>query len=693
MTEKKTIGVGAGTSFLKENNSFILRKLFSMTCAYNGELNEEVPALGGTFTAFCNKKKYETNKLLLAEIEEKNNELIFILKSKDNSFSVVQNWKYSAASKLFHCKYKIVNNTNETLTINRALAQFTFSHGDYELYTQKSHWGCENIGSWIKCHGSCIELRTASGRSSCGNTPFCVLKETETNKAVAFHVIPKGNWVIRAYAKTVNNEADNCVIEAGLSDNDLFFDLASQEELELPEIIIQEVPDCDVSKSAALLHRYCLGSEFEKKNLAEELPLLYNTWLYRFTDFTVKQLDEQLKKAKEIGLECFVVDAGWAGENDEFWGVGNWKEKTKRAFLGRVKDFAEKVRKTGLKFGIWIEPEQFPKSVPIVAEHPEWFFEDSTRINLNLPQAREYFKSQIRRLVEDYSVEYIKTDMNIELGFDESGEELYSYCKKFREVIEEIKAENPSLIIENCASGALRNDLGTQQYFDCAFLSDNVEPFESIRIFQGTILRGIPGRISRWATIKDKGYENNTVVSDDKYVLTPAGATWQKIRYEDINFILASCLCGGGLGFSGDIASLDEEKTEIVKEYIAFYKENRKLLYNSVVHVLTELPTEISDPAKIIAIQFHNEKSDESILMSFMDPASRKCSRNFKLRGLRKNRDYKVMAYFDKKYYSYTISGEELTNYGMEVKVQENMHCHYKSSIWKIIPHKENIAL
>ncbi len=56
MTEKKTIGVGAGTSFLKENNSFILRKLFSMTCAYNGELNEEVPALGGTFTAFCNKK-------------------------------------------------------------------------------------------------------------------------------------------------------------------------------------------------------------------------------------------------------------------------------------------------------------------------------------------------------------------------------------------------------------------------------------------------------------------------------------------------------------------------------------------------------------------------------------------------------------------------------------------------------------
>ncbi len=691
MTNKKIIDTEAGTSFIIiENDSFVLKKLFSMTCAYDGELNKDMPVLGGTFVAFCNRKIYATNKLLLKEITNKENELFFILQSKDNSFSVVQKWKYNAASRLFHCKYKIINNTNKTLTINRALAQFTFTQGDYELYTQKSRWGCENVGTWRKYNGDCIELRTAAGRSSLGNTPFCALKEIETNRAVAFHVIPRGNWVIRAYTKTINNEADNCIIEVGLSDNNLFFDLAPKEELKLPEIIIQEIPDCDLSKSAALLHRYCLGGEFKKNNLIEELPLLYNTWLYRFTNFTLEQLDNQLKKAKEIGLECFVVDAGWAGENDEFWGVGNWKEKTERAFLGKLKDFSDKVRAAGLKFGIWIEPEQFPKDVPIVAEHPEWFFEDSTRINLDIPQARKYFKSQIERLINEYSAEYIKTDMNTELGFDESGRELYSYCKKFREVIEEIKEENPSVIIENCASGALRNDLGTQQYFDSYFLSDNVEPLDSIKIFQGTILRGIPGRISRWVTIKDKGYENNTIVSDDKYILTPAGATWQKIRYEDLNFVLASGLCGGGFGFSGDIASLDEEKTEIVKKYIVFYKENRKLFYNSVVHILTRLPSEISEPSKIIAIQFHNEQTDETVLISFMDASSRKCSRHFKLKGLKASRNYKVTSCFGTKESSLIISGQELQDYGMEVRITPNMHCYYKSTIWKIVPDKNN---
>jgi hypothetical protein len=56
MKEKEIIDFVAGTSFAMENSSFILRKIFSMTCAYNGKISEEVSSIGGTFTAFSGKK-------------------------------------------------------------------------------------------------------------------------------------------------------------------------------------------------------------------------------------------------------------------------------------------------------------------------------------------------------------------------------------------------------------------------------------------------------------------------------------------------------------------------------------------------------------------------------------------------------------------------------------------------------------
>lgn len=43
------------------------------------------------------------------------------------------------------------------------------------------------------------------------------------------------------------------------------------------------------------------------------MPLFYNTWLYKFTDFTPENLFMQAEYASRLGLEYFVVDGGWFG--------------------------------------------------------------------------------------------------------------------------------------------------------------------------------------------------------------------------------------------------------------------------------------------------------------------------------------------------------------------------------------------
>ena len=61
---------------------------------------------------------------------------------------------------------------------------------------------------------------------------------------------------------------------------------------------------------------------------------------------------------------------------------------------------------------------------PIRQEHPEWFFPRKAtfaRIDLTRPDACEYLKREISRLVDTYQLAWMKIDFNFELGRDGSG--------------------------------------------------------------------------------------------------------------------------------------------------------------------------------------------------------------------------------------------------------------------------------
>ena len=331
-------------------------------------------------------------------------------------------WRNHEEHRIISCKYKLTNTGDESTSVRRVFPRFVFSSAEYELYSQLNRWGLENRGAWQTLSGAGLVLKARTARSTVSSTPFCALRNTETQKAVAFHVVPKGDWVIKVFPLVVGSEDPLVVIELGLSDEDLFFKLPPGESIDLPEIILQEIPDGQIEKSAAPLHRY-LNDVHLKDTKLNRPPVIYNTWLYRFESFTMEQLRQQLAAAKTIGCEYFVVDAGWFGSEGDGWNsVGDWREKTESAFFGEMKSFADEVRNSGLKFGLWMEPERYAENIPIRKEHGEWFPENSSRIDLTVPDAADYFFNSIKDVIERYGVEYLKMDFNSpDSGYDESG--------------------------------------------------------------------------------------------------------------------------------------------------------------------------------------------------------------------------------------------------------------------------------
>ena len=677
---KETIKLPFCTEFMydKDTSSLTLTSLLGMSCAFGGHDRDYSDS--GAAVICADSMRLEGKKLKYRVSEVKNDSFCFDITDENSRIKLECRWIFDTAHKVISCNYTLVNTGDQTLTVRRALPRWVFSPGRYRLHYQESRWLAESLPRCTELNGADINLHARAARSSCGNTPFCILEDMENSAAAAFHVVPRGNWTIQIHSRILSCEAAMPVIEAGLSDSDLFFPLGEGERLELPEVIITEVPKCDPGLAGALIQKY-----FINNRLPENLntpPVVYNSWLYRFTNFTAPQLREQLSAAKKIGCEVFIVDAGWFGGDDWYESVGDWQEKPQEPFFGNMASFADEVRASGLDFGFWMEPERWAEKASIRKEHPEWFPDHSFRIDLDQPEAAEHFIGSIRKNIKKFNAKYIKLDFNSDMGYDESGRELHSYCTKLTELLKQLRSEFPELIIENCGSGSLRSDLATSMLYDVAFVSDHAHLFENLRIRQGLFARTIPGRTLNWAVTRPAP-ERRTKVYDHELVLGCTSASWDEGALFDVDFIMSSALLGVP-GFSGDLAGLAPEILDRYAEYIAFYKENREFFVNSLVYQLNFNYIPEDDCGNILAFQMQGGGSSDSLVFAYSSGFSRRDRRRFKLHALIPDKTYRVTRLFAKEEETSTASGADLMQYGADCSFIPSNFVRHSGTIYKI---------
>lgn len=209
-------------------------------------------------------------------------------------------------------------------------------------------------------------------------------------------------------------------------------------------------------------------------------------------DMSQEAVLRSIDYAARHGAECFILDAGWfwPGDAQEPWGgyIGDWRPKIERYAMG-IDAIRELCHRRGMKFGLWMEAERALESSRVWREHKDWFANDyrtplSQReaaapgpLALENPEVFDWLGEEIERLVARYQLDLFRLDYNAyKVSYRLSGDVLASadwqYQQNLYALLDELRRKHPHLLIENCASGGGRSDLGMLARADHTWVTD-----------------------------------------------------------------------------------------------------------------------------------------------------------------------------------------------------------------------------
>jgi len=480
---------------------------------------------------------------------------------------------------------KIVNTSEKPIHICRAYSRFRLPDGEYEVYTQWNGALNESQGAWQELH-TVVAAENLGIRATCDAAPMMALHNKQNGHGFAFYLWGNCVWKIEAHNHS-RSVLHQYTVDLGINEKGFNYELAPGEELALPRIIV--VP----FTSKLDLDAYKLTDFFTNEYGAKRMPVIYNTWM---AYFDYPDLDKQLADAKlagELGVEYYVVDAGWFGHGDN-WSrsVGEWVESTDAGYKGRLKELADGVRAAGMKFGLWFEVERAMYEVPMLKEHPEWFFQNGVvgLLDFGNPAAGEYAFAAVDKMIREYGIEYLKLDFNRDLAFDPTGKSFVDYHRGFSAFVGRIREAHPGIYIEGCASGGYRIDLYNATLFDSFWVSDNQSPYHETRIGKDMLKRMPMSAIEKWPVICEcDGFINTAGLEPKKKYLACHDGEWINVVSVEEEWLKAYTI-GSTLGLSFRLCELSEEGLAMVSRLIEFYKEHREGYKTARNYILCDTP-------------------------------------------------------------------------------------------------------
>ena len=305
-------------------------------------------------------------------------------------------------------------------------------------------------------------------------------------------VIWSGSWQI---AMTKSGDR----VQVAASFPGISTSLTSDRALELPHTFFG-VTDAGGSATDAL--RQFVFQGIRRGRLLTPL-VTYNTWFPYGASITEADVDEEMHRASAIGVEMFVLDAGWwvgagtEGQNDFSTGLGSYLVDTDR-FPAQLLGLADQAHSLNMSFGLWVEPERVDLSLagrPGMVQEPWLATVDGSydgdgktaQICLASPAARKWVFTQIAALIDRVHPDYIKWDNNFWINCDRSGHGHGATDGNFQHVLglyallDELRQRYPNLLIENVSGGGNRLDYGMMAYTDSAWMDDSSSPSAHVR--------------------------------------------------------------------------------------------------------------------------------------------------------------------------------------------------------------------
>lgn len=505
---------------------------------------------------------------------------------------LVCNWEKDGNG-VFSRKDSFRNCSDAPVTVYSLKSRFLFDGGDYEVYTQFHNWLTENRSGWqelvtgVTC--GCASVRTAQDA-----TPFMVLWNKQQNRGVVFHLLPNCSWEIKATRLGYGGgNMSTVLVELGLRDQNLAMEVTPGEEIAMPEILCWETSnrlDFDCHK---------LHSWFHKRYPRRPLAFVYNTWLYNFTDFSLESLCRQADLAAEMGLEYFVVDAGWF-EYGAGWytHVGDWKESNTAGLKGQMKQLSDHVRSVGLKFGLWMEPERAGCESEIIKSHPEQFIPYGRNhfLDFSDPEACDRIFDVTCKLVDHYGIKFFKFDFNADLYCDPTHSGFLRWHEGHARYLQRLREKYPDLYLGGCAGGGQRTQLQNYRLYDSFLASDDAGIYAQMDIFKHAVLCMPPQGLEKFTVIHsldkyaDRYEVFNREYGSNERIISCCGPAWCDLT--DVRqSVLQAFHMVSPINFSCDLSALSPTLRQWLKEQIAAAKQDGEFRRAAVVRKLTDSPT------------------------------------------------------------------------------------------------------
>lgn len=470
---------------------------------------------------------------------------------------------------------KFVHKGKEKIVLERAMsASVEFLDMDYEMVQLSGGWSRERYVKNRKLEMGIQSIQSLNG-TCCGaeHNPFFALKRPHTTESqgevYGFSLVYSGNYLGQVEVSTF----DMTRVMMGINPEDFSWELKSGESFQTPEIVMV-YSDKGLNKMSQTYHRLYRKRLMHGEWRDKARPILLNNWEATYFDFNEEKILTIAKKAKEAGVELFVLDDGWFGaRNDDYRGLGDWYVNLEKLPDG-ISGLSKKVEELGLKFGLWVELEMVNKDSDLYRAHPDWIisapnrFESHARhqnvLDFSRNEVVDYIYEMIAKVIRESSISYIKWDMNRYMSEPyskgsapcEQGKVMHKYILGVYDLYTRLTTEFPHILFESCASGGARFDPAMLYFAPQTWCSDDTDASERTKIQYGT---------SYVYPIVSMGSHVSAVPNHQMHRITPI-ETRANVAYF------------GTFGYELDLNLLSDAEIETVKKQIAFMKEHRELI-------------------------------------------------------------------------------------------------------------------
>lgn len=299
---------------------------------------------------------------------------------------------------------------------------------------------------------------------------------------------------------------------------------------------------------------------------------MYSFWYSFHQQFTEQELEEECRRAKEMGFKTVIVDDGWQTDdtNRGYGYCGDWKPAVKK--IQDMKKHVDNVHSLGMKYLLWF-------SVPYVGIYSDmWKLfhkkliaidkEQNTGIlDIRYPDVRKYLSNIYADAVKEWGLDGLKLDFIDE--FHERpdtpavNEDMDCSClqealdRLLGETIKELKRVNPDILIEfrqRYIGPAIR------QYGNMLRVSDCPES----------------GLTNRVGIIDLRLLSGKTAVHSDPVM-------WHREERPEIAALqIIDCLFAT-LQFSVKLDKISEEQKQMTCNYMNFMQKYKRLLQEAPI--------------------------------------------------------------------------------------------------------------